>query len=449
VKVADVIASGQPVEHEVRDSEGRWHLLRVHPYRTSDQRTEGAVVLMIDIDSRKHAEELLRDADRRKDEFLAMLAHELRNPLAPLRQAADIIRIAADDPRAVGQAREVLDRQVRQLTGIIGDLVDVSRITEKKIQLRREVVTVRSILDTAVETSRSLLEGMGHRLTLRVPTEPLFVDADPVRLAQVLINLLNNAAKYSERSGHITVSVEHGNAPKDAAPGHVEVHVKDTGIGIAPELLPRVFDMFIQGDRTLERSRGGLGVGLTVARSIVEMHGGHIDARSEGKGKGADVCVSLPLVDPPATPVAHPMPSRGGARHPRRILVVDDGEDQARSLGMLLELMGHRVRVALDGPSALTAAEEFEPEVALIDIGLPGINGFDVARRIRANPRLRDIFLIAQTGWGQEEDRQRSHAAGFDEHLVKPVDLEDLTELIDRATLRHTSPALPEDIPKH
>ncbi|MFL5505296.1 MAG: ATP-binding protein, partial [Gemmatimonadales bacterium] len=448
-KVADVIATGQPVEHEVRDAEGRWHLLRVHPYRASDQRTEGAVVLLIDIDSRKHAEALLRDADRRKDEFLAMLAHELRNPLAPLRQAADIIRIAADDPRAVGQAREVLDRQVRQLTGIIGDLVDVSRITEKKIQLRREVVTVRSILDTAVETSRSLLEGMGHRLTLRVPPEPLFVDADPVRLAQVLINLLNNAAKYSDRNGHITVTVEHGNSPKDAPTGHVEVHVKDTGIGIAPELLPSVFDMFIQGDRTLERSRGGLGVGLTVARSIVEMHGGRIDAKSDGKGKGADLCVSLPLVEQPAEPVAHPMPARGGAHHPRRILVVDDGEDQARSLGMLLELMGHRVRVALDGPSALRAAEDFQPEVALIDIGLPGINGYEVARRIRANPRLGDILLIAQTGWGQEEDRQRSHAAGFDEHLVKPVDLEDLTVLIDRATLRDASPALPEDIPKH
>ncbi|MFL5521843.1 MAG: ATP-binding protein [Gemmatimonadales bacterium] len=265
----------------------------------------------------------------------------------------------------------------------------------------------------------------------------------------MLINLLNNAAKYSDRNGHITVTVEHGNSPKDAPTGHVEVHVKDTGIGIAPELLPSVFDMFIQGDRTLERSRGGLGVGLTVARSIVEMHGGRIDAKSDGKGKGADLCVSLPLVEQPAEPVAHPMPARGGAHHPRRILVVDDGEDQARSLGMLLELMGHRVRVALDGPSALRAAEDFQPEVALIDIGLPGINGYEVARRIRANPRLGDILLIAQTGWGQEEDRQRSHAAGFDEHLVKPVDLEDLTALIDRATLRDASPALPEDIPKH
>ena len=447
--VAEVIDTGEPTEREVRDSESRWHLLRVHPYRVSDQRTEGAVVLMVDIDSRKRAEALLHESHRRKDEFLAMLAHELRNPLAPLRQAADIIRIAADDPRAVGQAREVLDRQVRQLTGIIGDLVDVSRITEKKIQLRREVVSVRSILDTAVETSRSLLEGMGHRLTLRVPTEPLYVDADPVRLAQVLINLLNNAAKYSDRNGHITVTVERGNAPKDSARGHVEVHVKDTGIGIAPELLPSVFDMFIQGDRTLERSRGGLGVGLTVARSIVEMHGGHIDARSDGKGKGADLCVSLPLVDPPAAPAVHSLPARGGAHHPRRILVVDDGEDQARSLGMLLELMGHSVRIALDGPSALTAAEEFEPEVALIDIGLPGINGFEVARRIRTHSRLRNILLIAQTGWGQEDDRRRSHDAGFDEHLVKPVDLEDLTELLDRAVLRDGSAPLPEDIPKH
>ena len=449
--VSNVIRSGQAIEREVRDADGRWQLLRVHPYRAADERTDGAVVVMVDIDLQKHAEELLRDADRRKDEFLAMLAHELRNPLAPLRQAADIIRLAADDQHAVGEAREVLDRQVRQLTGIISDLVDVSRITEKKIQLRREVVSVRSILNTAVETSRSLLEGMDHRLTLQVPSEPLYVDADPVRMAQVLINLLNNAAKYSDRNGHITVTVERSHSPKDSALGHVEVHVRDTGIGISPELLPSVFDMFIQGDRTLERSRGGLGVGLTVARSIVEMHGGRIEAKSEGKGQGTELCVSLPLVDPAGAtvqPRAHAMPTRGGVKHPRRILVVDDGEDQARSLGTLLELMGHTVRIAMDGPEALAAAEEFQPEVALIDIGLPGINGFEVARRIRAHPRLRDILLIAQTGWGQEADRRHSHAAGFDEHLVKPVDLADLNELLDRDTLREVSP-LPEDIPKH
>ena len=440
--VGQVMRKGQPVEREVVDREGQWHLLRVYPYRTSDQHIDGAVVMLVDIDTRKRAEERLLEADRRKDEFLAMLAHELRNPLAPLRQAADIIRLAADDPAAVQQAREVLDRQVRQLTGIIGDLVDVSRITEKKIELRRELVTVRSLDDTAVETSRSLLEGMGHRLTQQVPNEPLYVDVDPVRMTQVLINLLNNAGKYSERDGRISLTVEREDEDR---PGHVVIRVADSGIGIAPDLLPRVFEMFVQGDRSLERSRGGLGVGLTVARSLVEMHGGSIRAMSAGRGEGTQLSVTLPLADAPAEAGAPSTERRRRLRHARRILVVDDGEDQARSVGMLLELMGHQVRIAFDGPSAVQAAEEFLPEVALIDIGLPGLNGYDVARRTRQHPRLGEVLLVAQTGWGQEDDRRRSRDAGFDEHLVKPVDLDDLTRIINQ--WHAPARALPEDTP--
>jgi two-component system CheB/CheR fusion protein len=438
-----VVDRVSPIEREVRDREGRWHLLRVHPYRTSDHKIDGAVIVLLDIDQLKRAEQALLEGDRRKDEFLAMLAHELRSPLAPMRNAVEIMGLAEGDAETLTRANEVLQRQMRQMTRIVGDLVDVSRIAERKIELSVEKVTLRSVLETAVETLRPTLDASRHTLSLTIPPRPLYLDVDPVRLAQVFVNLLNNAVKFSKPRSAIEVIVEHGARESPGAGGRgsdetVVVRVRDHGIGIPPEILPRIFEMFVQGDQSLERVRGGLGVGLSLARSLVELHGGTIEARSVGRGKGSEFVVRLPLAAPPveSTPAPEPVRSAKDVAVGCRVLVVDDNADQAESLSMLLELLGYEVSVAHDGPSAVSAAASFLPDVALLDIGLPGMTGYDVARRIRAEPALAHVVLVAQTGWSQPEDRQRSLEAGFDHHLVKPVDVDELKRILLKTARR-------------
>ncbi|HYC47461.1 MAG TPA: ATP-binding protein [Burkholderiales bacterium] len=382
-----------------------------------------------DVTDRKRTEQALRqsrlaleEADRRKDEFLATLAHELRNPLAPICNSLEVMKRAGDDATLSERCRSTIERQVAQLVRLVDDLLDVSRITSNRLELRKERVELARVIEGAVETSRPLIDAMGHELTVRLPLRPIHVDADVTRLAQVFANLLNNAAKYTERGGRISVTAAcEGNA--------LVVRVADTGFGISEDVLPRIFDMFTQADDTMRRSQGGLGVGLTLAKRLVEMHGGEISARSEGPGKGSEFIVRLPLAEQPA---AAPAPATSGPAvgASRRVLIVDDNADSARSLEILLGLAGHIVRSAHDGAEALVAAAEFRPDVILLDIGLPEIDGYEVARRIRSEPWAGKTMLVALTGWGQDSDRERSRDAGFDHHLVKPADLGLLTSLL-------------------
>ncbi len=367
-----------------------------------------------------------READRRKDEFLAILAHELRNPLAPIRNSLHILRLGARNDPTAERVTEMMERQVNHMVRLVDDLMEVSRITRGKIELRKEPVEVAAVVRSAVETSRPLIEAAGHQLTVAVPPEPLTLEGDPVRLAQVFANLLNNAAKYTEDGGRICLTVrrEGGDA--------IAVSVRDTGIGISADMLPRVFELFTQVDRSTRRAQGGLGIGLTLVKSLVEMHGGSVEARSDGRGKGSEFVVRLPLAAAPRRAGA-PAPEEEGPSAVlvlRRVLVVDDNRDAAESLAMLLKLLGSEVHVAYDGPGALEALRTYRPSVVLLDIGMPGMDGHEVARRIRRQPELQDVTLIALTGWGQEEDRRRSQEAGFDYHLIKPVDVGALETLL-------------------
>lgn len=368
----------------------------------------------------------LKEADQRKDEFLAMLAHELRNPLAPIRNAVHIFRRVGPPSPELQWANDVIDRQVHQMTRLVDDLLDVSRITRGKIELRKERVELASIVNSAVEASRPLIEKSHHELTITLPAHAVPLDVDPARLAQVLSNLLNNAAKYSDPPGRIWLTAEQRS-------DNIEIRVKDTGVGIAAEVLPRVFDMFTQGDRSLERAEGGLGIGLTLVHRLITMHGGTVEARSDGPGKGSEFIVSMPV----ATAVADQLPKarreddeQAAAPVTRRILVVDDNLDSAESLVLLLKLMGNEVHTAHDGLEAVAMAETNRPDVILMDIGLPKLNGYEAARLIRERAGDRELVLIALTGWGQEEDRRRSKEAGFHHHLTKPIDLSVLQQLL-------------------
>jgi signal transduction histidine kinase/ActR/RegA family two-component response regulator len=372
----------------------------------------------------REGEARLKEADRHKDEFLAMLAHELRNPLAPIRNAVEVLRLRGPRGPDLLWGRDVIERQVDCLTRLIDDLLDMSRISRGKIGLRKRRVGLAEIITGAIESSRPLIDRHGHELSVVLPPEPVPLEADAVRLAQVFMNLLNNAAKYTGQGGHIRLTAERRG-------GDVVVSVKDDGIGIPPDELPRLFEMFFQVERSSERSEGGLGIGLSLVQRLVEMHGGTVEARSEGPGKGSEFLVRLPVtLDKPAPP-PEPGDSCGTkGTTARRVLVVDDSRDSTESLAMLLRLYGHEVRTAHDGVECVEAAERYRPDVVLLDIGMPRLNGLDACRRLREQTWGKDMALIALTGLGQEEDRRRTKEAGFDHHLVKPVDPADLAKLL-------------------
>lgn len=405
--------------------------LTVSPVRDRAGRIIGASKIARDITFRKQAEQSLailhdrlREADRVKDEFLATLAHELRNPLAPLTNALNILRISEDLSPGVETLREIMERQVHHLTRLVDELLEVSRITRGKIELRKEPVELAAIIRGALETSRPLIESAGHQLAICIDPEPLTLQADPVRLTQVISNLLNNAAKYTENGGQLWLSVKRKG-------DEAIVSVRDNGLGIPAEMLPRVFEMFTQVDRTLQRAQGGLGIGLSLARRLVEMHGGRIDALSRGQGQGSEFVVSLPLAGTTQQePHDSPPRSRAVQLPARQILIVDDSRAAAYTLGKLLESLGQTVRTACDGATALDSVRSAPPDVVISDIGMPNMSGLELARRLRDESGLHDVVLVALTGYGQESDRQRSIAAGFDYHLVKPVSLDALQSLL-------------------
>ena len=374
----------------------------------------------------------LRVSDRRKDEFLATLAHELRNPLAPIRNGLQLIGAPALNTEALGRVRAMMDRQLAQMVRLIDDLLDVSRITRGKIELRKQRIELATVLTSAAETARPLIESLGHELLIMLPQQPVPLDADLTRLAQVFMNLLNNAAKYTESGGRIEVEA----AVQDS---DVMVSVRDNGIGISAEVLPNVFELFVQGDRSLERAQGGLGIGLTLVKRLVEMHGGSVQAKSEGIGHGAEFTVRLPLATARTSEgqTGTMRTTSPGNRQRRRILIADDNLDAAESLATLLGLDGDEVRVAHDGLEAVELEEHFAPDVVVLDIGMPALNGYDAARLIRA--RGSKALLIALTGWGQENDKRSSREAGFDFHLVKPAEPETLRALLQQAGSADTS----------
>ena len=378
----------------------------------------------LSIAAQTKANQDLQQADRRKSEFLAMLAHELRNLLAPIRNVVEILRRLGGDEQKMKPVTEMMQRQVGQMVRLVDDLLDVSRISRGEIELRREPVELASIVHHAVEAVRPLCEKMHHELTVTLPPQPMYLNADPSRLVQVVGNLLNNACKFTETGGRIRLSVEREGK-------RALIRVQDTGIGIAVEHLPRIFEMFMQADTSFERPRDGLGVGLTLVKSVVEMHDGTVEARSAGVGQGSEFAVRLPLLSAPLPPLPRePSGIKPVAAVPRRILVVDDNRDSADSLAMLLQLIGHQVHIAHDGPEAVEKAATFQPHVILLDIGLPTLNGYEAARRIREQQRQKGLTLVALTGWGQDEDRRRSVEAGFDAHMTKPVDFAALTKLL-------------------
>jgi two-component system, sensor histidine kinase len=389
-------------------------------------------ILEHEMGERRIAQDALLAADRRKDEFLATLAHELRNPLAPLRNALEIIRTSDNNAAAVHSAREMMERQLRQLVHLVNDLLDVSRITTGIMVLKLARVELHAIIENALETASPLIEARKHRLAVLAPTEPVYLMADSIRLAQVFVNLLNNAAKFTGVGGRITFEATQQN-------GELIVTVTDTGIGIPPDMLPVIFDMFAQVDRSLEREQAGLGVGLSLAKHLVELHGGTIMAASIGLGRGSAFTVRLPNL---AEPVAS-NPARTGslAADPgtagHRVLLADDNVDFAESLALILQLTGHEVRVAQDGATALEVAAEFAPDFAFLDIGLPRLNGYELARRLRELPATRQSVLVAVTGWGQDDDKRRAREAGFDHHMVKPVEPDQILDVL--ATFSHPS----------
>jgi signal transduction histidine kinase len=370
------------------------------------------------------SEEALRLADRRKDEFLAMLGHELRNPLAPIQNALHLLQRRDVSDSVVNWGREIIGRQVDHLTRLVDDLLDVSRIVHGKIKLRETVFDVATVINQAVEGSRPLIEARQQQLSVHLPEEPLWVKGDLVRLDQVISNLLNNAAKYSDCSRHISVDVQ-------GSEHWVTVRIKDNGIGIPPEVLPYVFDLFAQADHKAARSEGGLGIGLTLVKRLVEMHGGSVEAYSEGLGHGSEFVVHLPRqACPRKETYMSPRHRAGGSERPVRVLVVDDNRDAAESLAMLMSLEGHTVTTAFDGPTALAEAATFQPQVVLLDIGMPGMDGYEVARQLRSREATRSTVIVALTGYGQPEDRARAAEAGFTDHLTKPIVAEKLFTLV-------------------
>lgn len=421
-----LIAKDGTTEHAIDDTAA--------PIREADGQVKGVVLIFHDVGDRRILErellaraERLAENDRRKDEFLAMLAHELRNPLASISHAAQLFGSLETEADLLW-AKDVVQRQVKHLARLIDDLLDVSRISRGKISLRKEPLDLSPIVSSAVEVVRPLMEERKHELCVSLMNGGLTLEADPLRLEQILVNLLTNAAKYTDAGGRVSLTARHEGS-------EIVVWVRDTGMGITQEVMPRIFDIFAQGDRTIARSEGGLGIGLTLVRNLAEMHGGTVTAASEGPGKGSEFIVRLPALEEPVTQQTGPGEILAQvARQSSRVLVVDDNIDTATGLARLLKFFGHDVQVAYDGPAALEAARAHHPEIVLLDIGLPGMDGYEVVKRLRMEECCKDSLIIAASGYGQDEDRHRSREAGFDHHLVKPVDYDVLMTLFTSQT---------------
>lgn len=396
-----------------------WQLLRI----TMPDGRYAVACFYYDTTQLRRAEQELREADQRKDEFLATLAHELRNPLAPIRNSLHILRVAHGGAAGADRLHDMLDRQVSHMVRLVDDLMEISRITRGKFELRPESIQLADVVQNAVETSKPLMQAASQQLTVTLPDDSLTLQADGIRLAQVLANLLNNASKYTEPGGRIGLDAHREGA-------EVVISVRDNGAGIPVDMLPRVFDLFTQGDRTEHRAQGGLGIGLTLVKNIVTMHGGSVEARSAGPGQGSEFVVRLPLATEDRVRKDTARPPEAQVPQLRRVLVVDDNRDSADSLEMVLQFLGADVQTVYDGQAALEAMDSYRPCAMFLDIGMPDMDGYEVARRVRQSPRGRDMTLIALTGWGQKEDLRRSHEAGFDRHLVKPADVEDLRAVL-------------------
>ena len=432
----DCLATGKiyEIQYRLRHHSGgyRWVLGRALPVHADDGSIVRWMGTCTDIDDQKHAEDELRRLSVRKDEFLAMLAHELRNPLAPISSAAQLLLLGGSDPQRVQKSAGVIQRQVRHLTNLVDDLLDVSRVTRGLVQLDRRVLDLRDVLHGAIEQVRPAIDARRHQLTVQGPGAPVLVLGDRTRLVQVVVNLLGNAAKYTLPDGHITLSLQAGS-------GQARITVGDDGIGMAPDLLPHVFELFVQAERTPDRAQGGLGLGLALVQRIVELHGGRVQAHSAGLGQGSTVTVQLPLTEgesslafdaapmPPATPGAVLL----AEEQLPRLLLLDDHIDGVQMFGALLRARGYEVTIAHDGASLLQMAGQRHFDTYILDIGLPEMDGYELARRLRASPATAGAQLIALTGYGKEEDRQQALLAGFDHHLVKPVDIAELIKLLD------------------
>jgi len=434
-----VLGEGKLTDYELtarsRDGQETVVSCNATTFHDRDRKLRGVFAAARDVTERKRYEQSLQEADRRKNEFLAMLAHELRNPLAPIRNALQIMRLTASRERqrpedeAIRSASAMMERQVGQMVRLVDDLLDVSRISRGKIELRRERIELASAIHHAVEAVQPQCKSMDHVLTVLLPPKPIFLNADPTRLAQVLGNLLHNACKYTHKGGRIWLTVEREGA-------QAVIRARDNGIGIAANQLPRIFEMFVQIDTSLERSVSGLGIGLTLVKSLVEMHDGTVEAHSAGAGQGSEFTVRLPILVETPKPLPEPTAHDPTTTTDYRILVVDDNRDSATSLAMLLNLTGNKTHTAYDGLEAVEAAATFRPDVILLDIGLPNMNGFEACLKIREQPWSKDIVIIALTGWGQDEDRRKSQEVGFNGHLVKPADHAVLMKLL--AELRPT-----------
>ena len=431
-----VLGEGKLTDYELT-ARGRDGTETVVSYNAStfhdrDRKLQGVFAAARDVTERKRYEHSLQEADRRKNEFLAMLAHELRNPLAPILNALQIMKLTASlehrrpEDEAVQSASLMMERQVGQMVRLVDDLLDVSRISRGRIELRRGQIELSSVLHHAVEIIGPLCKSLEHTLTVTLPPPPIYLNADPTRVAQLVGNLLNNACKYTNRGGQIGLTVE-------CRGKHAVIRVRDNGIGIAAHDLPRIFEMFVQIDTSLERSVSGLGIGLTLVKNLVEMHDGTVEVFSAGAGQGTEFVVRLPIAVEPPRASLPPAVIEPKATIARRILVVDDNRDSATSMAMLLKLIGHDTNIAYDGMEALEAAKSFQPDMVLLDIGLPKLNGYDACRRIRQEPWGKRMVVIALTGWGQDGDRGKSEAAGFDGHLVKPVDHTTLTTMLEES----------------
>ena len=437
----DRVLAGEPVEYEVDVDRGTGTTdnmrCMLNPQRDADGKVVGYVAAIVDVTKQKRAEaalhkseDALREADRRKDEFLAVLAHELRNPLAPLMNAHELVRRSAAENPALRRTSEMMERQLTQLVRLVDDLLDVSRITRGRIELRRTPVSVALAIESAVESCHGLVIARGHEIRLDLADAPQLVHGDFARLSQVFANLISNSVKYTDRGGRIEICLRHSG--DDAI-----VTVKDTGIGIPTESLGQVFEMFSQISAHQARAAGGLGIGLALVRRLVQMHGGSISAESDGPGKGSTFTVRLPLLQPEAVRDAFQESSsprhRDEAAHKRRVLVADDNSDAAESLALLLQMQGHDTRTAADGMQAIEVAEAFRPDVIFMDVGMPRVDGIEATRRIRAEPWGNSILIVALTGWGQQNHRAQTREVGMDLHLVKPINLDSIAAILTQS----------------